>query len=205
MPGSSAHDFGDDGGSAWPVVTVALLVGLVVVVAVFYSAFASAVAVWNQSAAHQFSYLVIPVSMYFVWLRRRRLAQLAPAPDMRMVWLALPCGIAWLTSHVAQIAIGVQFAAVGMVQILLLTLLGRDIYRALLFPFLFLWLLVPFGDSLIAPLMELTSVMTVAGLTLLGLDVHADGTVLIAEGARYLIVEECAALDFIIGNLVISL
>jgi EpsI family protein len=194
-----------DNRAIWQVISVALLTGLGIVIAVFYSAFAGAVAIWNQSAAHQFSYLVIPVSLYFVWLRRRHLASKAPAPDMRMVWLALPCGLVWLTSHVAQIDIGVQFAALGMLQILMLTLLGREIYRVLLFPLLFLWLLVPFGDSLIVPLMELTSMMTVAGLTLLGLAAHAEGTVLIAEGMRYLIVEECAALDFIIGNLVISL
>jgi EpsI family protein len=194
-----------DNRAIWQAVSIALLAGLGIVIAVFYLAFASAVAIWNQSAAHLFSYLVIPVSVYFVWLRRRQLARLVPAPDMRMIWLALPCGLVWLTSHVAQIDIGVQFAAVGMLQILLLTLLGRDIYRVLLFPFTFLWLLVPFGDSLIVPLMELTSMMTVAGLTLLGLTAHAEGTMLIAEGRRYLIVEECGALDFILGNLVISL
>ncbi|MDH3715598.1 MAG: exosortase/archaeosortase family protein, partial [Gammaproteobacteria bacterium] len=202
--GASIRKYGDSR-AIWQAVSIALLAGLGIVVAVFYSAFASAVAIWNQSTAHQFSYLVIPVSLFFVWLRRHRLVHMVPAPDMRMVWLALPCGLVWLTSHVAQIDIGVQFAAVGMLQIPLLTLLGRNIYRVLLFPCMFLWLLVPFGDSLIRPLMELTSLMTVAGLTLLGLGAYAEGTVLIAEGVRYLIVEECAALDFIIGNLVISL
>jgi exosortase len=196
LPGSRA---------IWQAVSVALLAGMGIVIAVFYSAFASAVAIWNQSSAHQFSYLVIPISLYFIWLRRHRLAHMVPAPDARAVWLALPCGLLWLASHVAQIDIGVQFAAVGMLQIVFLALLGRDIYRVLLFPFAFLWLLVPFGDSLTVSLMELTSAMTVGGLTLLGLDAHAEGTVLIAEGMRYLIVEECAALDFIIGNLVVSL
>lgn len=191
--------------SIWQAVGIALLLGLGVVIAVFYSAFTSAVATWNQSTAHQFSYLVIPVSMYFVWIRRQRLALSTPSPDLRMVWLAIPCGLVWLISHVAQIAIGEQFAAVGMVQILLLALLGREIYRVLLFPLMFLWLLVPFGDFLTEPLMELTSAMTVAGLTLFGIDAYAQGTVLIAAGSPYLIVEECAALDFIIGNLVISL
>lgn len=189
----------------WYAVGVALAAGMAALIGIFFPAFASAVAVWNESAAHQFSYLVIPVSIYFVWLRRDRLVQLLPMPDMRMAWLAVPCGIVWLVSHAAHIAIGVQFAAVGMVQVLLLTLLGRGVYRALLFPLMFLWLLVPFGESLIVPLMRLTSAMTVAGLTLVGFDAYAEGTVLIAEGARYLIVEECAALDFIIGNLVISL
>ncbi len=189
----------------WAAAGVALLAGVLLVLAVFFPAFASAVRVWNQSAAHQFSYLVIPVSLYFVWLRRTQLAQLEPVADLRAVWLVIPCGVLWLVSDVAQITIGAQLAAVGMVQILALALLGGRVYRVLLFPFMFLWLLVPFGDSLLVPLMKLTSAMTVAGLTLAGLEAHADGTVLIAEARRYLVVEECAALDFIIGNLVVSL
>ena len=72
-------------------------------------------------------------------------------------------------------------------------------------PLLFLWLLVPFGGSLTPYLMALTTEVTAAGLSLFGLDVTTDGNILITEAGRVGIIAECSALDFLIGNLVLSL
>lgn len=199
---------GDDAArrrTAWRRALAGLAVGLTVVFVLYFDAIASAVSVWNASAAHQFSYLVIPLSAYFVWLRRADLSGMAPQPSPRGLFIAIPFAILWLVSQAAQLSVGMQLATMGMMQIAFLTILGWPLYRVLLFPLLFLWLLVPFGDFLIPKLTDLTTVLTVAGLRLSGLQVESLGSSLITSAARYEIVEECSAFDFLVGNLVISL
>ena len=165
----------------------------------------SAFHTWTHSEAHQFGLLVLPISLYFIWQRRFHLAQQTPAPVFWPLLAAVPFGLLWLASNAVHFTLGTQVAVLGLLQILLLSLLGSRIYKILLFPFLFLWLLVPFGDSLTPYLMGLTTHLTAAGLTLAGLDVTTDGNIVISEAGRVGIVEGCSALDFVIGNLVISL
>ncbi len=189
----------------WLVTIAAVAIALAVIGISYGETIGRTFHTWMNSEAHQFSLLVVPISLYIIWTRRFRLAQTAPAPVFWPLLAAIPLILLWLTSNAVHVAIGTQIAVLGLVQVLLLSLLGGRVYKALLFPFLFLWLLVPVGDSLIPYLMQLTTHLTATGLTLAGLSVTTDGHIVISEAGRIGIVEECSALDFLIGNLVISL
>jgi len=92
-----------------------------------------------------------------------------------------------------------------MLQAVVLTVLGWQVCRRLLFPLLLLWMMVPVGDLLVPALMELTTSLTINGLRLTGMEAAADGNLLVAGGARYTIIQECSGLDFLLGNLLVSL
>ncbi|MDH3316496.1 MAG: EpsI family protein [Betaproteobacteria bacterium] len=179
--------------------------GSVAVVALYFDGFASLVSVWSGSAAHRFSYLVPGLFLYFTWLRLPDIASMSPRPSPLGLLYATPFGGLWLVSQATQLSIAAHVAAVGMLQAVFLTLLGWRVCRKLLFPLLLLWLMVPFGDLLTPALMALTTDLTIAGLRLVGMSVVADGNILVAGGARYAIIEGCSGLDFLLGNLVISL
>lgn len=186
--------------------TIALVTTAVAVIGISYGeTIATAFHTWTHSDAHQFALLVLPISLYFIWQRRFLVAQHAPKPVFWPLLAAVPLGLLWLVSNAVHVTLGTQIAAVGLLQVALLSILGWRIYKTLLFPFLFLWLLVPFGDVLTPDLMRLTTHLTAAGLTLAGLDATTDGNIVISEAGRVGIVEGCSALDFLIGNLVISL
>lgn len=191
--------------SEWPLTLIALAVTVAVLGILYQEAIRKAVHTWIHSETYQFCLLVLPISLLIIWQRRSRVAQETPAPLFWPLLLLVPSGLLWLVSDVIQLALGVQVAVVGMLQALLFSLLGWRIYQALLFPLLFLWLLVPFGDSLTPYLMRLTTHLTALGLTMAGLDVTTDGNIVISEAGRVGVIEDCSALDFVIGNLVISL
>ena len=160
---------------------------------------------WQRTAAHAFSFLILPISAYFVWLRRNEVAALTPRPSPLAALLAVPAAALWLVGELAQAAVVAQFGMVALVQVAVLGALGWPIYRALLFPLQLLWFLVPAGESLLPAMIQLTIVLTKAGLTLLGLTVTVDGNILDSEAGRFAVVEACSALDFLIGNALISL
>ena len=182
-----------------------LMAGIAVLVILFWQTIAQTLGVWSQSEAYRFLYLVLPVSLYIIWSRRARLARIEP--KLRL-WPLVPlAGFAalWLVSKSALLLVGQQVAFVGMLQCLLLVFLGGRVYVALLFPFLFLWMMVPIGDQIMPQLMSLTVSLSKLGYHLMGRDMTSDGTLLITEAGRYTIVEACSSLPFIIGNLIISL
>ncbi|MEQ9638652.1 MAG: EpsI family protein [Alphaproteobacteria bacterium] len=189
----------------WTAAGVVLGLLLIALLALHAETMAQMVRVWSRSNTHAFSFLIVPISAYFVWLRRPLLATIPPRPWPAAALLAVPAGLLWLIGELAQAAVLAQFAFVALVQVAILAVLGWTAFRVLLFPVLLLWLMVPFGESLLPALIDLTMVLTVAGLGMLGMEVSTDGNILITEIGRFGVVEACSALDFIIGNTAISL
>lgn len=190
---------------AWRRSLIALGLVLAVLIFSYLETIGSAFLVWMNSETHRFSLLIIPMSLYVIWERRHQLQKLEPSPNVLAVVLAVPFGGLWLVAEIMHVALATQIAVLGLMQTALLGLLGWRVYRALLFPFMFLWLLVPAGDSLTPWLIDLTTRLTAAGVALFGLAVSTDGNIVISEAGRIGIVADCSALDFLIGNLVLSL
>ena len=159
----------------------------------------------GDSATYRFAFFIAPVSLYLIWTRRRQLAGERARPLWFGLLLLVPCSLLWLVSDAADLSVGRQLALVGTLQALLLTTLGWRVYRALLFPFLYLWLLVPAADVLLPSLQIMTTHATVAGLNLLGIPTVSEGILINADGATYRIVEQCTSLDFLLGSLAFSL
>ena len=189
----------------WSFVLATMGIAVGAVAAIYWSSVVAAVTVWSNSDTYSFAFLVGPVSLYIIWNRRQQLAGYRAQPLWAGLFLLLPCGLLWLASEAADVSVGRQLALVGTLQVLLLTTLGWRIYKALLFPFLYLWLLVPSANVLLPNLQLFVTQSTVAGLNLLGVPSTSEGILIIANGATYRIVEQCAALDFLLGSLAFSL
>lgn len=71
-------------------------------------------------------------------MRRREVAALPPQPFAPGLCLVFLFGVIGLVSIAADVRLGQQLAAVGTLQALILTTLGWRIFKALLFPILFL-------------------------------------------------------------------
>ena len=194
-----------DHGGNWPS-TAFLIVACVAAISVLYSeTIATAVEIWRTSETHQVSFLILPVALYFVWIRRGDLARLEPRPDIRFALLALPTGLLWYLGEIAQVNVLAQFAVVGLIQIAVIALIGTRAARLVLFPVLILSFLVPFGAFFTPLLIKVTTAVSVLALNLSGLATQADGNVFTAGAGDYTIIGDCAALDFLLGNAVIAL
>lgn len=184
----------------WPCHLVALASVAALIVALFWSDVRNAVHFWWSSATYSHCFLILPISAWLVWEMRDTLALERPALEPFALLVLLPLLFVWLAANFATINEVRQFAVIAIVQIAIVTLLGPRIYRVVLFPALYLFFLVPFGDYLILPMQSFATWFTDAGLSLLGVPHYTEGTTIELTNGRFEIEEACAGLRFLIAT-----
>ena len=161
-----------------------------------------AVRVWNNSTAYNHCYLVLPLVGVLLWMRRDLFAQLRPAPSWWPLVLLPVVSALWLAAALLDVLEAAQLSVVLLFEILLLAVLGWQVFRALLAPLLFLFFLVPFGAFIVPLLQTFTAAFTVEGLELLGIPVFADGYIIQIPAGTFEVAEACAGLRFLIASIV---
>jgi exosortase len=153
---------------------------------------------WYQIEDYSHGFLIIPLALYFAWERR---------DDLRRT----PVGTSW--SGVAPLALGTLSLAVGRLGVelmsmrvafvltlhgLVLLLLGRRVYRAVAFPLLFLFLMVPLPQSVVNvvafPLQLLAASAAVNVLHLLDVPALLEGNIIHLPSAQLFVAEACSGL-----------
>lgn len=142
---------------------------------------------------------IAPVVAWLVWSRRVELATLRPvawAPGLALVAIG---GLGWLVGDAAGVALARHFGLVLMLQGAVVTLLGPNVARGLVFPLCYALFLVPFGEGLEPPLQTVTVAITMPLLHLFGVPATVNG-VLITAGTQYFeVAEACSGAKFVIA------
>ncbi len=94
-----------------------------------------------------------------------------------------------------------QFVFITMVQVILLAALGGRVYRRLLGPLLYLYLLVPSGEYLVPHLQDMTARFAVDLLQAFNVPVYSDGIMISIPEGDFIVAEACAGLRFLIASL----
>lgn len=179
----------------------ALAAGLVFLALAFYREMAAAVATWWDSTAYNHGFLVLPIAFWLLWERRASLVGAMPRPFPIALLVTLPLAALWFVAERLGIMEGRQLAAMGLVQVLFLAVLGRDFYRRLLWPLLYLFFMVPFGGFLVPTLQNFTLGFIDHGLDLFAIPHFSDGfSIEIPEG-RFYVAEACAGLRFLVASI----
>lgn len=190
---------------AWSLSVGFLLLSLAAMAFLFWNTFAEMVASWDRASAYKHCYLIAPISLYLIWDQRDRLTRMMPSAGFWGLPVVLAFGMAWLIADIANIDEGRQFAVVGMMQGLFLTVLGWPVYRALAFPLLFLFLAVPTGGYLLPWMQAVATDITVAGLRLIGIPVFAEGIIITVPTGIYRVAPGCAGLNFLLSGVAFAL
>jgi len=179
-----------------------LAVGILVLLLVFHTEVLAALKIWVQSSAYGHCFLVLPLALWLAYERRDVVLGLAVTPlSPRIVIWCLPLIAFWVVSYVLGIMEGRQLAAMGFLQLLLLAVLGRDLYLDFSPALLFLIFLVPFGAFATPVLQHFTAAFIDAGLTWLHIPHVSDSfRIEIPEGTFY-VAEACAGLRFLIASM----
>ncbi len=185
--------------STFAPVILALGLGLAALVALFWPEARAAVGVWMSSTAYGHCFLIVPMALYLAWDRRDAIAGITAAPNPAFAVLAIPAAAAWFLAERLGIMEGRQLAAILAVEVLVLTVLGWPLFRALVAPLAFLVFLVPFGAFATPWLQVVTARITAIGLDMLGIpNFVTDLTIEIPAGTFY-VAEACAGLRFLIA------
>jgi exosortase A len=191
--------------SQWSSVTVFLLLSSAALIIIFWPTVASALHQWRVSSAYTYGYLILPVSIYLIWEERAALATLAPRPNFFGVVVVAGFAATWLLADALAIDEGRHIAFVGMLEGLLLGLLGWTVYRKFIFAFSYLWLMVPTGAFLLPMLQSISHAGAVGLLQVSDIPVYAEGLFIQVPQGNFLVESSCAGLNFLLAALALSL
>lgn len=192
-------------GSAWPR-SLALL-GLVAVwLGYLYRETAMAMfVIWMRSETFQHCFVIVPISVWLVWRKRARLAQIVPVPSLLPLLLAGMVGFGWLLGELTAVNALTQFAFVGLIILSVPALLGWRLAKAIAFPLGFLLLSVPFGEFVMPYMMEYTADFTVLALRASGIVVYREGLHFNIPSGSWSVVEACSGVRYLIASFTVGL
>ncbi len=162
------------------------------------------VSVWSRSDTFMHGFLVPPIAMWLVWQRRELLARLPWRP---VPWMLLPMALvclAWLIGQLATVGAVSQFALVAIIVLLVPTLFGWAVAKALMFPLAFLFFAVPFGEFAVPRLMVWTADFTVFALRMAGIPVYREGLEFVIPSGSWSVVEACSGVRYLIASFMVG-
>jgi exosortase A len=160
---------------------------------------------WYSSRTFSHGFLIVPMALYLIWVRRQRVAWMRPKPNYWGLPLLLVLSGVWLLAASGDIRIVQQFALVGILFVLVWTVFGTSVVRALWFPLAFLFFAVPFGESIIGPLQDFTAHFAVAALGLSRVPAILENRTIWVPSGPWVIAEACSGIRYLISSIVLGL
>ena len=165
---------------------------------------ASMVAIWLRSDTYAHGFLVLPISAFLIWRKRRELAAITPEPQWLGVVALAGLSLVWLAGHVADILLAAQLALVAMLPATAWALLGTAAVRTVLFPLAFLVFAVPWGEAWTPWLQDVTAAISVWCLDITGIPVFREGRHISIPAGDFLVAETCSGLRYLIASLALG-
>ncbi|MEX2615431.1 MAG: exosortase A [Alphaproteobacteria bacterium] len=191
--------------TAGRVSAAAAILGVMALIAIYSETAASMLDLWSRMHAFDHAFLILPVCGYLIWERRRVLAGIGPSPSIVGAILLAGFGIMWIAADAVDVAVGRQAALIGMVESLVLTVVGWRMFRAMLFPMLFLWLVLPTDLNLLPPLQRLATIVSSQTIAMMGIPVFVEDVFIELPAARFWVAPGCAGLNFLLSGLALSI
>lgn len=190
--------------SPWRVAMPAVLLLWAAVLLLYRDTALAMVGIWQRSDTFAHAFLVLPISLWLIWRRRDELARLTPRPQP---WMLLPMAAVaavWLLADLVSVNAAAQFALVAMLVLAVPAVLGLQVAKAILFPLMFLFFAVPFGEFLLPVLMEHTADFTVMAVRLSGIPVYREGLQFVIPSGNWSVVEACSGVRYLIASFMVG-
>ena len=164
---------------------------------------------WARDDNYSHGFLILPLSAYFAWQRRRALAS---APQKPSIW-----GLGVIAFSFVLMAVGTMAAELFLARVSLVLLAagciaflyGRQCLRILRVPVLFLLLMIPLPaivfNQIAFPLQLFASRVGEVTMRAAGVPVLRDGNVLELETLRLEVAEACSGIRSLVSLLTLAL
>lgn len=182
------------------VIALALLAPFLI----YFGTVRSIIAIWNSSETFAHGYIILPISLWLIWGRRKTLAQMSPTPYWPGLLLLAACGFGWLLADLGNVQVVRQYALVAMIPATAIAVLGLRISWSMAFPLCFLLLAVPFGEVFIDPLINFTANFTVTALQATGIPVLREGSNFSIPSGNWSVVEACSGVRYLIASVTLG-
>jgi len=177
---------------------VAAGVALALAIAIYTPILRGLVGNWIENEDYSHGFLIVPLSLYFIWERRDKLASLPVEPSWWGLPLLLLSSVTLFIGRLGVEYMNMRISFVLMISGLALMLLGRRIYRVLAFPLLFLFLMVPLPQSIVNtiafPLQLIAASLAVDVLHLVRVPALLEGNIIHLANGPLFVAEACSGL-----------
>ncbi len=167
--------------------------------ALFWRDAAHMASIWWTSSTFNHCLLIIPILYWLVQQRWPVLRTMTPTVWLAGLLLVAAGSIAWLLGEAGGVSLARHLGLVLMLQGAVVTLLGRQVSRALLFPIAYALFLVPFGEEFVPALQTLTAKMAMVMLGWAGIPAHIEGVFITTPHGWFQVAEACSGVKFVIA------
>ena len=163
---------------------------------------------WAGDSNYSHGFLIAPLAAYFAWERRDALRRVPVSAS----WLGVPLLVLGVVSlAVGRLGVELMTMRLGFVLTLnglVLLTLGREVYRVLMFPLLFLFLMIPLPQSLVNviafPLQLVAADFAVRLLHELAIPALREGNVIHLADTQLFVAEACSGLRSLLALLTLG-
>jgi len=164
---------------------------------------------WMRDENYSHGFLIVPLALYFVWERRRRLAAVAVAPsNLGLVIVLGSLGVLLAGVLGAELFL-TRVSLIGLVAGSIVFLLGWRALRVLAFPVALLLLMIPIPalifNQIAFPLQLLASQVGETALRTLDVPVLREGNVIVLANTSLEVAEACSGIRSLISLLTLGI
>lgn len=188
----------------WRYSLLVVIAVIIVVLGTYWQTAWSMVGIWWRSETFAHGFIILPITLYLIWLNRKELASVCPATNYFGVVLIVGLGFLWLLANLVDVQVIQQYSMTAMLPAAVLTVLGWRVSKIIAFPLLFLLFAVPFGEAFIQPMTNMTAVATVTAIKLTGIPVYVEGTFITLPTGQWSVVEGCSGVRYLIAAITLG-
>jgi exosortase A len=184
----------------WTLAATAFAIAVIVLLACYWSTVASLVWVWGHDGTYQYAFLIFPLSAWVAFTLRDQVRANVPTPSVWGLLAVTALVSVWYAGHLLAVNLLQHFALVALFPALVLACWGWRAIRVLAFPLGYLVVFaVPWGDSMVGPLQDVTAHMAVHALELTGTPVLLNGREILTPSATWMVEQACSGVRFFIA------
>lgn len=184
------------------------LAAFTLTLAVFFSIVWPSIAemelLWRRSETFMHCYLILPIFIWLVWRRKSHLPTKAYYFSPIAALAALASLLLWLSAYLVDVSFIAHLSIIVFCQCVVWACFGKTLFKALRFPLLYLYFLVPFGEAINPILQDITAYLTVAMLNSAGIPVFREGLYLHTAFGLFEVAVACSGLNFLISALALA-
>ena len=191
-------------GSRWRQSMILLVLTWCALILAFFSDWLAMLGQWWNSSTYNHILLIPAIVGWLIWQRSGAVSQFSPAPSRWGLLALIAAILSWVLGAFAGLDLLRQSGAVAMLPASALLLLGPRVFTALLFPFVYMVFLVPFGDELVPSLQTLTASLTVWLVHASQVPATINGVFIDTPAGLFEVAEACSGVKFLIAMIALG-
>ena len=188
----------------WKQRLLVLSAAMIFLFLVFYSTVESMVQIWLRSETFTHGFLILPISLYLIWQNKKQLSVIEPVTQLLALPLIAIVTFGWLMASLVDVLVVQQWAFVTLLLLIVLLVMGWSVVKQILFPLLYLYFMVPFGEQFITPMMYMTADFVITAIELTGIPIYSEGTFFSLPSGNWSVVEGCSGVRYLIASIALG-